>query len=147
MRKQTYIPLGRPEARTREQVAIRRPITRAEVAPLEAFGAALRIARKSANLTQRELAWRAGFEDKLVYSLEAALRRPRLSSIEALCAAIVERVPSLVPTERLRDELVTLAGPGLDPESVYRSRVEARRAVRWANRTSAPDEPSTCSSR
>lgn len=118
------------EARKRERAACRRPISEEEARALEVFGAALRVARRAAELTQMDLGLMAGRGEKAVYRLEAAVRRPRRSTIEDLVAVIVDRVPALGGVERLTNELCALAGVGLAPESEYRERVERRRTRR-----------------
>lgn len=133
MRKEAHVAPVDPEARRRQREAIRRPITEEEARALEAFGAALRISRKAAGLTQTGLSRAAGYSDQLAYRLEAAIRRPRLSTIERLVEVIVAYAPFLDGAQLVKD-LVRLAGCGLAPESQYRERVERRREARLEER-------------
>ena len=134
MRKQGYVPPANPEYRARERASIRRPIEPGEVTHLERFGAALRMARRAADLTQTELGHGAGYAKDLVYRLECALRRPRRTTIERLARVLVARADRLGPVDQLTDHLCDLCGPALAPESEYRHRVEVRREKRLEER-------------
>lgn len=134
MRKESYVRPVDPDPRRKARGESRRPISEDEARALEAFGAALRMARKAAGLTQAELGLAAGYGKSWVYRLEAAVRRPRLSGIEALVAVIVRRSPVLGNGEALTRDLIRLAGIALAPESEYRERVERRRAKRVEDR-------------
>ena len=134
MRKQGYVPPANPEYRARERASIRRPIEPGEVTHLERFGAALRMARRAADLTQTELGYGAGYGRSYVTRLETATRRPRRTGIERLAYVLVAHADRLGPVDRLTDDLCALAGAALAPESEYRHRVEVRREKRLEER-------------
>ncbi len=54
----------------------------------EAFGSALREARRTANLSQEALALQSGVDRTFVSMLERGIRQPTLATVWALCEAL-----------------------------------------------------------
>jgi transcriptional regulator with XRE-family HTH domain len=119
-----------PARREASRESCRRPIEAWEVAHLERLAAGLRTARSAAGLSQCHLALRAGMNPSRVHRIEAAVRRTRLSTLQRIAEALVGAAPWMGDAERVAADLATLAGLGLAPESLYRERVQRRRARR-----------------
>jgi transcriptional regulator with XRE-family HTH domain len=113
--------------RQRERDGCRRRIEPAEVPLLHTLGTELRSLRRTAGLTQRELAEGACLTRSHVERIEAGVRRTRRSTLERMAATLTVAEPD---PEHLADALAELAGPALAPESEYAERVARRRERR-----------------
>jgi transcriptional regulator with XRE-family HTH domain len=113
----------------------RRPIARAEVAPLTRLGESLRLEREDRALAVRALARTAGVSERHLRRLERGERRTRRSTLERLSRA-------LATEPRLAESLVSrwgsLAGEALAPESGYADRVDRRRTRRQRKSSARP---------
>ncbi len=108
----------------------RRPIADAEVQNLQALGAALRAARRSAGLTQTVVARRALIGERHLRDLETGRRRTRRSTLDRLSAALVSESPAGMAALRILMVLLQAAGSNLAAESPHAARVDRRRARR-----------------
>ncbi len=108
----------------------RRPIADAEVQNLQALGAALRAARRSAGLTQAVVARRALIGERHLRDLETGRRRTRRSTLDRLSVALVSKSPAGMPAFQILMILLQAAGSNLAAESPHAARVDRRRARR-----------------
>lgn len=114
--------------RSRSRRGSRRPIASWEVFYLERLGDLLRTRRRSAGLTQLELAHRSQLLG--LSNIERGVRRTRPSTIARIAKALVSAHPRLNDSEAVAAGLVEAAGPALAPESRYRDRLDRRRRRR-----------------
>src|SRR4051812_1999300 len=94
------------------------------------MGRRFRALREASGLSRSELAIPVGLSPRTVESIERGERRTRRSTLATFVAAMVAAYPDLGDVDLLVEELVTLAGPALAPESAYMARVVRRRARR-----------------
>lgn len=119
----------------------RRPIEEWEKPYLAAMGAILRQHRNTAHLSYRALSERTFISVRHLQRVERGQRRTRSRTLYVIARAIAAARlhdgtadDHLLPmTERIRQELVSAAGPALAPPSEYEDRV-ARRRVRRIRR-------------
>jgi transcriptional regulator with XRE-family HTH domain len=105
-----------------------RPIEPHERPALEAIGALLAHARRTAGLTQRQLALASSITIRHVQYLEAGQRRTRLSTLERIAAFLAPMLGADV--DGLVDLLVETAGDSLAAETDHPEHDEHRRNVR-----------------
>lgn len=106
-----------------------RPITDpAEQEAVAALGALLAHARRTARLTQRQLALAAGVTERFVQYLEAGERRTCPSTLARITDILARRL-ECDPGE-LFDLFIETAGVGLAPESEHDENKERRREAR-----------------
>lgn len=105
----------------------RRPLEEGELADARALGLLLVDLRRERNLTQVDVAARAGLAVRSLRRLEQGERRTRLSTLQRLATALEPGDPV-----RLAAHLTMTAGVALAEESAYAERVERRRRRRQA---------------
>lgn len=108
----------------------RRPIRAFERPHLARLGRYLSGLRRTAGLTQDELALAAGLTRVHVSRIETGARRTRRSTLHRIACVLVVDNPELGPVDVLLEDMVALAGPALAEESAYRERVGRRRGPR-----------------
>jgi transcriptional regulator with XRE-family HTH domain len=119
-----------PSHRDQLRREARRPIESWEVPQLERLGCLLRVLRKAAGMTQRDLARSAELSSWMVSQIELGTRRTRRSTLRRIARAIVGADPNASTEDELTEQLVEAAGEALAPESGYRARVDRRRKKR-----------------
>ncbi len=119
-----------PSHREQLRREARRPIESSEVPHLECLGHLLKRLRKTAGMTQRDLACSAELSSWMVSQIELGTRRTRQSTLRRIARAIVGAVPNVSTEDELTEQLVEAAGAALAPESGYRDRVDRRRKRR-----------------
>ena len=112
----------------KDRLDSRNPITDDELLFAEAMGAYLRSLRIESGLPTKTLAERSEIVTDTWRRLECATRHTRHSTLERIANVLGEALGREPRT--IYDEMVRLAGPCLAPESLYRDRVESRRATR-----------------
>ena len=119
-----------PSHREQLRREARRPIESWEVPHLECLGHLLKKFRKTAGMTQRDLACSAELSSWMVSQIELGTRRTRQSTLRRIARAIVGTHPNASTEDELTEQLVEAAGAALAPESGYRGRVDRRRKRR-----------------
>ena len=112
----------------KDRAGSRNPLTADEVPYAEALGEYLRGLRKETGLATRVIAIRAGIVYETWHRIELATRHTRHSTLERIANELGEALDR--DPKPIYLEMVRLAGPCLAPESLYRERVENRRATR-----------------
>lgn len=82
-----------------KRVAVRAAKGETPAGALTTFGAALRAARRSAGLTQEELAELSGLDRTYVSGAERGIRNPTLATLDRLAGALGLSVPELLETK------------------------------------------------
>lgn len=110
----------------------RRPLLRREQPHALRLGRQIAMLRRTANLSQRDLAIAADLSRVQVSRIETGSRRTRRSTLARIALALVAELPTAGPVETLAGDLATTAGPALAEESPHAERVAQRRALRSA---------------